>query len=157
MKTSADSVNLFTSNLREIEIHYRNNVKFSEMPKVTSSRDAADYLRTIWSPHMDRIEEFTLLCLNRANKVLGWAKISSGGLAGTVADPKVIFQVALKANASNIILCHNHPSGNLQPSEADISITRRIKESAALMDISLLDHVIVAGKAYFSLADENMI
>jgi len=113
-------VTLFTSNLAEIEIFYRHKVRLSDMEKVAGSRDVYDVLQRIWSERIDHVEEFMVLCLNRANRVLGWAKISQGGLSGTVADTKVIFQVSLKANACSLILAHNHPSGNLHPSEADI-------------------------------------
>jgi DNA repair protein RadC len=148
-------INLFNNNLREIEIHYSNKVKYSDMPKVTCSADAVAYLRNIWSPQIGRIEEFMLLCLNRANKVLGWSQISSGGLSGTVADPKVIFQVALKSNASSVILAHNHPSGNVKPSEADIQLTRKITRAGEVLDLSVLDHLILTKECYYSFADEG--
>jgi DNA repair protein RadC len=102
-------------------------------------------------------EEFWVLLLNRSNKVIDKQKISQGGITGTVTDIRLILKMALDNLATSMILCHNHPSGNLQPSDADISITRRLKESASLMDISLLDHLIIAGKGYFSFADENLI
>jgi DNA repair protein RadC len=102
-------------------------------------------------------EEFWILLLNRSNRIIEKRKISQGGISGTVTDIRMILKFAIDALASSIILCHNHPSGNLQPSEADIQVTRKLKESSALMDINLLDHVIIAGKQYFSLADENMI
>ena len=90
-----------------------------------------------------------VLCLNRANKVLGWAKIGQGGISGTVADPKVIFQIALKANASSIILAHNHPS------EADNKLTRKIKNAGELLDLPVLDHIILIDDGYYSFADEG--
>jgi DNA repair protein RadC len=102
-------------------------------------------------------EEFWVLILNRSNKVIDKQKISQGGITGTVTDIRLILKMALDNLATSMILCHNHPSGNLQPSDADIAITRRLKESASLMDISLLDHLIIAGKGYFSFADENMM
>lgn len=102
-------------------------------------------------------EEFWVLILNRSNRVVHKRKISQGGITGTVTDIRLILKLALDSLATALILCHNHPSGNLQPSDADISITRRLKESASLMDISLLDHIIIAGKNYFSFADENLI
>jgi DNA repair protein RadC len=102
-------------------------------------------------------EEFWILLLNRSNRIIEKRKISQGGISGTVTDIRMILKFAIDALASSIILCHNHPSGNLQPSEADIQVTRKLKESSALMDINLLDHVIIAGKQYFSLADENLI
>ena len=102
-------------------------------------------------------EEFWVLFLNRSNKVIEKQKISQGGITGTVTDIRLILKTAIDNLATSMILCHNHPSGNLQPSDADISITRRLKESSSLMDISLLDHLIIAGKSYFSFADENLI
>jgi DNA repair protein RadC len=101
-------------------------------------------------------EEFWVLFLNRSNRVIHKNKISQGGITGTVTDIRLILKKALDHLATSLIICHNHPSGNLQPSEADITITRKLKESSALMDISLLDHIIIAGKSYFSFADEGM-
>lgn len=123
--------------------------------KITGSADVFSLMHPILSDLT--YEEFWVVFLNRSNKVIGKRKISQGGITGTVTDIRIILKNALENLATSIILCHNHPSGNLQPSEADISITRRLKESSALMDISLLDHLIVAGKSYFSFADENLI
>jgi len=152
-----ETINLFTSNLAEIEIFYRNKVRHSDMEKVCGSRDTYEVLQRIWSPKIDHVEEFMVLCLNRANRILGWAKISQGGLSGTVADPKVIFQVAIKSNACSIILAHNHPSGNLTPSEADINLTRKLKEAGTLLDLPVLDHLIVSSEGYYSFADEGLL
>lgn len=102
-------------------------------------------------------EEFWLLLLNRANKVLGRFKISQGGLSGTVIDTRIILKKALDRLASSIIVCHNHPSGNIQPSDADIRITEKIKKASEMLEIRLLDHVIIADKSYFSFADEGLI
>jgi len=149
--------NLFNSNLAEIKISYMNNVKPSDRRKVSGSADMADILRNVWSDRIEYVEEFLVICLNRANMVLGWAKVSQGGISGTVADPKVIFQVALKANASSIIIAHNHPSGNLQPSEADINLTRKIKDAGLSLDLPVLDHLILTPEGYYSFADEGLI
>ncbi len=156
MKTK-NSLTLFTSNLAEIEIFYRNKVRLADMEKVAGSRDVFEVLQRIWSDRIDHVEEFMVLCLNRANRVLGWAKISQGGLSGTVADPKVIFQVALKSNACSMILAHNHPSGNLHPSEADIQLTRKLKEAGLMLDLPVLDHLIVSSEGYYSFADEGLL
>lgn len=123
--------------------------------KITGSADVYNLM----SPLLIDLsyEEFWTVFLNRSNKVIAKLKISQGGITGTVTDIRLILRNALENRATSLILCHNHPSGNLQPSEADISITRRLKESSSLMDISLLDHIIVAGKGYFSFADENLI
>src|SRR5690606_1039682 len=97
------------------------------------------------------------LLLNRANKVLGIVPISKGGTSATIADPKLIFVSAIKSNASAIILAHNHPSGNLQPSTADISLTKKIMEGGKLLDVPVIDHIIVTGHGYYSFADEGAL
>jgi DNA repair protein RadC len=98
------------------------------------------------------------MLLTRSNKVLGIASISKGGINGTVPDVRIILQYAIKANASGIIICHNHPSGNVQPSESDIAITRKVKESGYVMDIQLLDHLIIVPEGrYYSIGDEGII
>ncbi|HER10109.1 MAG TPA: DNA repair protein RadC [Bacteroides sp.] len=102
-------------------------------------------------------EEFWLLMLNRANRVLGRYKVSQGGLAGTVIDTRIILKKALDNLATSIIVCHNHPSGNNQPSDADVKITEKWKKAADMLEIKLLDHVIIADKSYFSFADEGLV
>ncbi|MBL4706195.1 MAG: DNA repair protein RadC [Flavobacteriales bacterium] len=102
-------------------------------------------------------EEFWIVCLNRANKVISKLMISRGGVSGTVADLKLIFKIALEQLASSIIVCHNHPSGNLEPSAQDIRLTAKIKEAGKIMDIPLLDHLVVSDYNYFSFADNGMI
>ena len=102
-------------------------------------------------------EEFWLLMLNRANRVLGRFKVSQGGLSGTVIDTRIILKKALDNLASSIIVCHNHPSGNNQPSDADVKITEKLKKAAEMLEIKLLDHVIIVDKSYFSFADEGLI
>lgn len=151
------TMNLFNSTVAEIEITYRNRIRPDQMRQVTRSGDANDILRDIWSVHMDYMEEFYVLFLNRANKVLGFKKISQGGLSGTVVDPKMIFQAALKANANAVILAHNHPSGTTKPSEADIRITGKVVEGGKILEIQVLDHLILAGDMFYSFADNGMI
>lgn len=102
-------------------------------------------------------EEFWLLMLNRANRVLGRYKVSQGGLSGTVIDTRIILKKALDNLASSIIVCHNHPSGNMQPSDADVKITGKLRKAAEMLEIKLIDHVIIADKSYFSFADEGLI
>ncbi len=102
-------------------------------------------------------EEFWLLMLNRANRVLGRVKVSQGGLSGTVIDTRIILKKALDNLASSIIVCHNHPSGNNQPSDADVRITEKLKKASEMLEIKLLDHIIIADKSYFSFADEGLI
>ncbi len=141
--------------LAEIKVNYQSKVKFSEMPFISSSKDAEKLLRSMWSDSMEFKEEFYILILNRANRVKGYYKVSEGGTAGTVVDPKIVFSVALKCQASGIILAHNHPSGNSQPSESDRQLTKKIKEGGKLLEIQILDHIIITAESYYSFADEE--
>ena len=111
------------------------------------------------SPHLLDLqhEEFWVLLLNRRNQVIRPVQVSVGGVAGTVADPKIIFKHALDNVSSSLILVHNHPSGNLQPSEADILLTRKLRDAGRLLDLPVLDHLIVCGRKYFSFLDEGMM
>lgn len=126
-----------------------------EKPRITGSRDVFEILKAhlLDIPH----EEFWILLLNRANRVIKKHQISQGGVSGTVADPKIIFKVALGELASGIILAHNHPSGNLTASQADIELTKKLKEAGKLLEIQVLDHVIIAGQKYYSFADEGIL
>lgn len=142
----------------EIQLTYKSNVKPSQRPKINSSRDAHTVLRETWDQtKIELVEQFKVMLTNRANKVLGIFEVSTGGISGTVADPKLIFAAAIKAAASGIILSHNHPSGNLQPSQADIDLTRKIKEAGRFLEIQLLDHIIITTEGYYSFADEGLI
>ena len=126
-----------------------------EKTKVTGSKDVYDLIKAdlLDISH----EEFWILLLNRANRVIKKAQVSQGGVAGTVADPKIIFKLALDELASGIILAHNHPSGNLTASQADLDLTKKLKDAGKLLDIQVLDHLIVAGQKYFSFADEGLM
>ena len=142
----------------EVELIYKNNVKASERPKVTESKDVYKLFINLWEHgKIDLVEQFNVLLLSRANQVLGVFRASSGGITGTVADPRLIFVAALKANAVSIILAHNHPSGNLKPSRADEDLTMKIKEAGTFLDIKVMDHLIVTSEGYFSFADEGLI
>lgn len=123
--------------------------------KIGSSKDVAE----MFSADLADLnyEEFWILLLNRANKVIIKHQVSKGGVTGTVVDPKMVFKKAVDCMASGIILCHNHPSGNLTPSEADISLTRKLTDAGRLLDIQVLDHIIIAGEKYYSFADEGKI
>ena len=144
------------SQVSEIEISYNPVIKPSEMVKVSCSMDAERIFRSIWS-NLNYRESFYALYLNRANKVLGYQLISLGGISGTVVDVRCIYQAALKTLSSGLIISHNHPSGNSEPSDADIKITRKLKEAGALLDIRLLDHLILLPEGYTSLADEGIL
>ena len=142
----------------EVELIYKSKVKASERPHITTSKDAADLLKLCWDENkIDFVEQFKVLFLNRANKVLGIYDVSSGGVTGTVADPKLIFVAALKANACAIVISHNHPSGNLKPSQQDEQLTLKIKEAGKFLDIRLLDHIIITSEGYYSFADEGLV
>ena len=142
----------------EVELTYRSKVKSSERPLISSSGDAYLILKQVWdSGKIDFVEEFKVLLLNRANRVIGVANISTGGVSGTVADPKIIYVAALKANSSSIIISHNHPSGQLKPSRSDEELTQKIKKAGSFLDILVLDHLILTNEAYFSFADEGLL
>jgi len=143
--------------MAEVEITYKNTVPFNKMVKVSCSKDASEYFKDTWTDRIEYVKEFRILCLNRANMVIGWACISRGGMSGTVADPKVIFQIALKTCASSIILGHNHPSGNIKPSESDIRLTQKLKKAGSSLDLPVLDHLIITTDSYFSFADEGLL
>ncbi|MFI5164310.1 MAG: DNA repair protein RadC [Bacteroidia bacterium] len=123
--------------------------------KITSSKDIFENFQSQFMdlPH----EEFHVLLLNRSNTIIRKEFVSRGGVSGTVVDPKIIFKIALEHLASSIILCHNHPSGNLSPSAEDIHLTKKIKEAGTLLEIPVLDHVIFSDTCYFSFADEGMM
>lgn len=141
----------------EVELVYRSKVKASERPTVQSSTDATNILRVLWEDgKMELVEQFKVLFLNRSNKVICIYNVSSGGVTGTVADPKLIFMAALRVNAVSIILCHNHPSGSLKPSRADEELTEKIKQAGNFLDIKVLDHIILTSESYFSFADEGL-
>lgn len=142
----------------EVQLIYKSKVKASLRPKITKSHDAFQVLKSNWNYEtIEFIEEFKMLLLNRANRVLGMIDISLGGTAGTVADPKVIFAAAIKSNACGIILAHNHPSGNLNPSQADIDLTKKLKSGGQLLDIGVLDHIILTSEGFYSFTDEGMM
>ena len=142
----------------EIQVSYRNEVPPYQRPQVTCSDDACEYFRQHWEDdQLDYCEKFKVMLLNRTNKVLGIVTTSSGGLAGTVADPKMIFGPALKASAAGIILAHNHPSGSLIPSQADMKLTLKFKEAGQTLDLPILDHLIVTRHGHYSFADEEIL
>ena len=142
----------------EVELVYRSKVKASERPLISSSFDAYTLLKELWDDgKMDLVEQFKVLFLNRANRVLSLFNVSSGGITGTVADPRLIYTAALKQNAVSLILSHNHPSGSLKPSRQDEELTQKIKGAGAFLDIKVLDHVILSSEGYYSFADEGLL
>ncbi|WP_433835670.1 JAB domain-containing protein [Flavobacterium anhuiense] len=142
----------------EIELVYRSKVKNSERPHIKSSQDVYHLLNSSWDQDkIDYFEQFKILFLNHSFKVLGLYEMSSGGITGTIVDLRMIFSAALKANATNIMIAHNHPSGNTNPSEADKHMTAKIRQAGELLDIKLLDHLIITSETYYSFADEGAL
>lgn len=123
--------------------------------KITGSKDAADFFQPMLGDLNH--EEFWVMLLNRGNKIIDTFMVSQGGISGTVIDVRLILKNALEKMASSIILCHNHPSGTMQASEADLQITKKINDASTIMDISVLDHLIIGGNSYLSLADEGIL
>ena len=151
---------IFPNRIAEIKVSYGRpgKIKDSDRHKVTCSEDAVEAFRLKWKKgRIQYAEAFKIMLLDRSNRILGIHTLSQGGQSGTCADPKHIFAVALKANSAGIILCHNHPSSNLKPSEADIQLTRKLKEGGKLLDLPILDHVILTVDEYFSFADNGIL
>lgn len=124
--------------------------------KIRSSSDTANFVRPNF-PDVDFRESFAVLALSRSNTVLGYSVLFTGGVSGVVADVKNVMQYCLGLNASCFILVHNHPSGNLYPSEADKQLTQKMKEAGQVMDLSLLDHVILTNDSHYSFIDEGIL
>jgi DNA repair protein RadC len=147
------------TNIAEVCLIYKSKVKPSDRKKISSSFDAHKIFMENWNPDtIEHVEEFKILLMNRSNSVLGIMDVSKGGISGCVVDNRIIFQAAIKANASGIIVCHNHPSGNLNPSESDTKITQKIKNAGAVVEVQLLDHLIITTDgSYYSFADNGLL
>ncbi len=125
--------------------------------KVNTSKISYDFIKKFYTGDIEVYESFFILLLNRANKTVGYAKISQGGVVGTYVDIKIIAKYAVDSLASSVILAHNHPSGNTSPSEQDKIITQRIKKALALLDVEVFDHIILTEDSYYSFADEGIL
>lgn len=145
--------------VNEISIKYQGNFKMKDAPKISSSLSASELLFSRWDKdHIGLQECFKVLLLNNSNKVKGIFEVSNGGITGTLVDVRILFAVILKSLTTSVILVHNHPSGNLKPSEADKCLTQKIKDAGSLLDIKLLDHLILTPDGdYFSFADEGIL
>jgi DNA repair protein RadC len=153
-----NAIQLSMFNVAEIKLSYQNVVSASQRPKISCSKDAYAIFKQHYNPEtIQFIEEFMILLLSRSNAVIGLLPISKGGTSGTVTDCKIIMAACLMANASGFIACHNHPSGNLNPSESDSKITKKMKEAGNLMDLQLLDHLIICNEDYYSFADQGLL
>jgi DNA repair protein RadC len=145
--------------LKEKEVEYKLKATKQDFnrAKITKSKDAADYARQFYFDDLMIYESVFIIMLNRRNNTCGYAKISQGGISGTVVDIRLILKYAIESLASGIILVHNHPSGNMVASPQDIQIAKKLKEAAMYMDISLLDSIIISEDSHYSLADEGLI
>lgn len=142
----------------EIQLTYKSKTKAADRPLITCSEDAYKILAANWSEQIGLMEDFNILLLDRSSRVMGICPISRGGISETCVDLKIVFAAALKGRASSIILAHNHPSANLLPSQADIELTKRFKKAGAILQMSILDHLILSPEGgYFSFADECML
>jgi DNA repair protein RadC len=145
------------SHIAEIELVYKTNVKVSDRPVIKKSSDSYEIAKLCWNENLiELIEHFKVLLLNCANQVLGIYHLSTGSTTATLVDIRLLFATAIKANAVSIILLHNHPSGNLLPSDADRNMTCKVVEAAKLLDVRVLDHLIITAEGYFSFADEGL-
>lgn len=147
------------SRVSEIQVSYINKVKVKESQRIKSSSDIAMLLFETWNKNTIELHEsFKVILLNNSNTVKGIFEMSSGGITGTLVDLRILFAVALKTLATSIIVCHNHPSGNLKPSHSDVILTNKIKKASELLDIKLLDHIIITpSQEYFSFADDGIL
>jgi DNA repair protein RadC len=137
---------------------YRSQVHPDNRPVISSSRAAYELLRNSWDMNkIELLEEFVILLLDRSNHCLGISRISQGGISSCIVDPKIVFTTGLKARATGIILAHNHPSGVLDPSTHDISMTNKLSNGASLLDMSIQDHIILSPYSYYSFRDEGLI
>lgn len=144
------------SQVNEVQLMYRTKCS-GERPFISTSLAAYELLREYFEPCMELHEEFWLLMLDQGSRAKAVMKVSQGGVAGTVADPRIIFCAALKVLACGLILAHNHPSGQLRPSEEDIRLTRKLADGARLLDIRVQDHVILSRHGYYSFADSGLL
>ena len=151
---------IFPDQIAEVKLSYTASAMTTDLPVIKGSDSANQILSMNWDKEtIGYREEFRVMLLNRAHRVLGILKVSEGGISGTVVDVRMILQAALLANCSSIILAHNHPSGTMYPSEADKAITKKIKNAAKAMDISVIDHIIISpfDNEFNSFADSGLI
>ena len=145
------------SRVQEVSLKYKRNRQKVSVG-IFNANEAYDVLKDNWDENrLDLLEEFKIVLLDRANSVLGVSHIATGGVSCCVVDPKIIFATALKANSSSIILAHNHPSGNLTPSDSDVKITEKLIKAAQTLDMTIFDHLILTSDGYFSMAENGLI
>ena len=143
--------------IANLELKAKKTPSNFEKVKIVSSKDAFKVIKQFYFDDIDIFESFFILCLNSNNQTIAYAKISQGGVNGTVVDIKLIAKYAIDCLASGVILAHNHPSGNLKPSNEDLAITKKVKEGLKILDISVLDHLILTSQGYLSFGDEGIL
>ena len=148
-------VNYFT--ISEITVSYKDRIKASERAVIKHSSDVAGIMAVACETCMEHHEEVHVLFLNCSNRVLGILNVARGGISGAIVDIRIILQTALKVSASAIVLAHNHPSGNINPSKKDIDLTQKLKSGCEAVGIKLFDHLIMTSETYTSLADEGLL
>lgn len=143
--------------ISEINVTYKSQIPENKRPKISNSSDAEQIFRSVWEDDIELWESFYLMMLNRRNAVKGVKRIAVGGISGVVADVKIILGISLKTLSCGIVVAHNHPSGNIHPSEADKKLTDKLKQGCKLLDLSFLDHVILTATDYYSFADHGLL
>ncbi len=146
----------FKSKLREVTAVYKTQNSIPNI-KICSSKDVNDFIRTVYPVEINIREAMVVLYLNNSNRTLGYSVASIGGITGTVVDVRLVLRDALLTQSTSIILIHNHPSGNMKPSQADLSITNKVKKASEFMDIRLLDHLIITEDEFYSFAEEGRL
>ena len=141
--------------IAEVQVNYL--PKKQKQLKISCSGDSESFFRSVWSDQISYREEMYVALLNRANMILGYNRLSVGGTSSTIVDVKMLMQLLLKTNTHAFILAHNHPSGNLKASHQDKELTKKVQAASKLLDIQLLDHMILSGSGYLSMADECMM
>lgn len=144
--------------MSEIKAVYRSRTRTKERTLIRGAENAVEYLREIWNKDtLELTEDFVMVCLNNAHQALGWVKISSGGFDSSGVDPRVVFSLALQVGASALFFAHNHPSGVVEPSPQDKSVTARLAAAGGLLNIRVLDHIILGKDAVFSFAEHGLL
>lgn len=145
-------------NVTEVQLIYKRNSDLGHSPKISSSKEAHTLLRNTWdSNRIELLEQFKILLLNTSNICVGISEVATGGISSCIVDPRIVFATALKANATTIILAHNHPSGGLRPSESDLSLTKKLVGAGRLLNIDVVDHLIITPKSYYSMGDNGLM
>lgn len=144
--------------MSEIRAVYRSRTKPKERTLIRGAEDAVSYLREIWNKDtLELTEDFVMVCLNNAHQAIGWVKIASGGFDATNVDPRVVFSLALQVGAAALFFAHNHPSGLVEPSPQDKSVTARLAVAGGLLNIKILDHIILGKDSVFSFAEHGLL